>query len=168
MIAELVDGVSSLGVNKTNDNRPKHALPRTRFNSSKQLISGRRQGRQGRTLSVEPQQGSGRIGLPFHKYIPLKEPCLRPLMLSVGRDIVIDGEIWRRQPGSVLSHPPPAFLNHVAPCNHSISVSAKREARRKSPLTPFFFGASGLHYLDGLLHQSIQSAQRVLDTLPSN
>ena len=39
-IAELVGGVSSLGVNTTNDNRPKYGLPRTRYDSSKRSIPG--------------------------------------------------------------------------------------------------------------------------------
>ena len=38
MIAELFGGVRSLGVNMRNNNRPKHALPRTRYNSSEQSI----------------------------------------------------------------------------------------------------------------------------------
>ena len=41
MIAELVGGVSSSGVNPTSDNKLKDALPRTRYNDSKRSRSGR-------------------------------------------------------------------------------------------------------------------------------
>jgi hypothetical protein len=95
-IAELVGGVSSTRVNMINDNRPEDALPRTRCLNSKQSISGRRQGTAGRTFSVDPQQGGGRLELPFHGYIRLEEPRRRSLMLSLGRGILISGGIRRR------------------------------------------------------------------------
>ena len=134
--------------------------------SPKQSISERRQGAEWRTFSVDPQQGRGRLGLPFREYILLEEPRRRPLMLNFGCGIEINGGIWRRQPGPVLPHPPPTFLNHVALCNYSISASETRSGT-KGLLTLLFFRAGGFHYLDGLLRQSIQSAKRVLDTLPS-
>ena len=59
-------------------------------------------------------------------------------MLSVGRDIVIGGGIWWRQPYSV-----PLYQHLVLHRAHSCR-------------------------LDGLLRQSIQSAQRVLDDRPPN
>ena len=57
---------------------------------------GRRQGIEGRTFSVDPQQRSGRIGHPFRIYITLEEPRQRPLMLTAGYKILISGGIWRR------------------------------------------------------------------------
>ena len=145
MIEELVGGVSFSGLNMTNDNRPKDALPRTRYNSSKQSISGRRRATEWRTFSVDPQQGCGRLGLPFHGYIPLEEPRRRPLMLSLGRGILISGGIWRRQPRLVRPHPAPALLNDLAHCSHSTSVPKRNEIKELLtllfllPSFPFLF-----------------------------
>ena len=145
MIAELFGGVSSLGVNMTNDNRPKDALPRTRYNSLKQSISGRRRRTERRTFSVNPQQGLGRrLGLPILGYIPLEEPLRCPVMLRLGCGILISGGIRRRQPRFVLSHAATAILNHQAPCNNSTSVWATKISGTRGLLTSLFLRTSFL------------------------
>ena len=41
MIAELGSGITISRANRTNDNKPEDALPRTRYNDPKRSISGR-------------------------------------------------------------------------------------------------------------------------------
>jgi hypothetical protein len=54
--------------------------------------------REGRTFSVDPQEGSSR--LPFNEYTALKEPDRRSLVLSLLRNVVICGGIRGREPRS--------------------------------------------------------------------
>ena len=63
IIAELIGGVSS-GMDMTNDNRPKHALPRTRYSSLKQLIPERVRGHKGARFPWIHNKGA--VDLDFH------------------------------------------------------------------------------------------------------
>jgi hypothetical protein len=99
-------------------------------------------GQRRRTFAMDPQQGGGRLGLPFHEYTSLEEPCRRPFMLSPARDILISRRVRRRQPLSVVRPYP-------GPCS-SISVSAIKSRGAKESRTSLF-----VHVVRCLLHQSL-------------
>jgi hypothetical protein len=105
-----------------------------------------------RTFPVDPQQGYGRLGLPFLGYTSLEEPCRRPFMLSTGRDILISGWVRRRQPSSVVRP-------YSAPWSGS-SVAATNSSAIKGSRTLSF-----VHIVCRLLQQSIRFQCRHLDYL---
>ncbi|SRR6266702_78064 len=66
------------------------------------------EGTEGRTFPVDPQQGCGRLGLPFHEGSFLKEPHRCPLMLGAAREILISGWVrWGQPPSVVPPYPAP-------------------------------------------------------------
>ena len=151
MTAELIGGISSSAAKLINDNKPKDALPRTRYNSSKQSTSERIRGyeRKGHTFPLDPQ-GTIWLGLPLHEYISLGEPRRRPHRLpSIGFDdivvfdILISGWVWRRQPRSVGPHSVSFLLDLPAPlCKDPVSATDGRgtnESRTLSVIMSFPF-----------------------------
>src|SRR6266702_2527016 len=94
-----------------------------------------------RTFPVDPQQGCGRLGFPFHEKTSLEEPCRRPFVLSAARDILVSGWVRRRQPRAV-ARPYPAPYS-------GILVSATKSSGVKESRTLIF-----VHIVCRLLHQS--------------
>jgi hypothetical protein len=114
--------------------------PATKIRNDQHM--GDYEGTERRTFAMDPQQGGGRLGLPFNEYTSLEEPCRRPFMLSPARDILISRRVRRRQPLAVVRPYPGA-------CS-SISVSVTKSRGAKESRTSLF-----IHVVRRLLHQSL-------------
>ena len=81
-------------------NKPDDALPRARYDNRRlsERAQEKKQWREKRTFSVDPQQGACR--LPFDDNPPLKQPDGGSLVLSLLSNVVICGRIGGREPCS--------------------------------------------------------------------